>query len=85
MRTYRHVEKHHRDILNRGPEHLRKSTRDYWHAWLDRDDFAHSNEIDKSKDRVHMILLLRCLKEEGIILFFQRFFKFLFNCLININ
>jgi glycosyltransferase involved in cell wall biosynthesis len=37
--------------------------------------YKYSNEIDKSKDRVHMILLLRCLKEEGIILFFQRFFN----------
>jgi len=45
--TYRHVEKYHRDILNRGPEHLRKTTRDYWHAWLQREDFNSDGDIDK--------------------------------------
>lgn len=37
--TYRHVEKYHRDILSRGPEHLRKTTSDFWKAWVDREEF----------------------------------------------
>jgi glucoamylase len=37
--SYRHVEKYHRDILRRGPEHLRKTTHDYWRAWMNRDEF----------------------------------------------
>ncbi len=37
--TYRQVEKYHRDILNRGPEHLRKTTSDFWKAWVELDEF----------------------------------------------
>lgn len=38
-RTYRVAEKYHRDILTRGPEHLRRTTGDYWRAWVLRKDF----------------------------------------------
>jgi GH15 family glucan-1,4-alpha-glucosidase len=36
--TYRVVERYHRDVLRRGPEHLRKTTEDYWRAWVNRRD-----------------------------------------------
>jgi glucoamylase len=38
-RTYRMAEKYHRDILTRGPEHLRRTTNDFWRAWVKRKDF----------------------------------------------
>ena len=38
--TYGTVERHHRDILTRGPEHLRKTTGDFWRAWVHRREFA---------------------------------------------
>jgi GH15 family glucan-1,4-alpha-glucosidase len=44
--TYRRVERYHRDILSRGPEHLRKTTSDYWKAWVNPDEFA-EYPIDK--------------------------------------
>ncbi|MBP9750145.1 MAG: glycoside hydrolase family 15 protein [Candidatus Pacebacteria bacterium] len=34
--SYRVVERHHRDILTRGPAHLLRTTSDYWKAWVDR-------------------------------------------------
>lgn len=37
--TYGAVKKYHRDILTRSPEHLRETTRDFWHAWVRRNDF----------------------------------------------
>ncbi len=36
--SYSKVEKMHRDILTRGPEHLRRTTRDFWRAWVNRID-----------------------------------------------
>jgi GH15 family glucan-1,4-alpha-glucosidase len=44
--TYRTVERYHRDILTRTPEHLRKTTKDFWKAWVNRNDFE-SCDIDK--------------------------------------
>jgi len=37
--TYGTVERYHRDILTRGPEHLIKTTRDFWRAWVHRRTF----------------------------------------------
>ena len=55
--TYRHVEKHHRDILSRGPEHLRKTTKDYWKAWVNREEYA--SEMDEALiDLYHTSLLV---------------------------
>lgn len=56
--TYRHVEKHHRDILSRGPEHLRTTTRDYWKAWVDRDEFKDCGFDEKLIDLYHTSLLV---------------------------
>jgi len=54
--TYGQVEKQHRDILNRGPEHLRRTTRDYWKAWVHRDEF-----IDCDIDQKFIELYYRSL------------------------
>ncbi len=35
-KSHRDVEKLHRDVLVRGPEHLRRTTEDYWRAWVNR-------------------------------------------------
>jgi len=56
--TYRHVEKYHRDILSRGPEHLRKTTRDYWRAWLDREEFKDCSIDKKYIELYHKSLLV---------------------------
>jgi oligosaccharide amylase len=56
--TYRHVEKYHRDILSRGPEHLRKTTHDYWKAWVDRDEFVNCDIEEKYIDLYHTSLLV---------------------------
>jgi len=37
-RTYRIAAHYHRDILTRGPEHLRRTTGDFWRAWIKRTD-----------------------------------------------
>ena len=56
--TYRRAERFHRDILRRGPEHLRKTTRDYWKAWIDRNDFSECNIDKKFVDLYYRSLLV---------------------------
>ena len=56
--TYRTVEKYHRDILSRTPEHLAKTTRDFWKAWVDRGDFDKCNIDKKYIDLYHKSLLV---------------------------
>lgn len=36
--TYRKAEHMHRDIISRSPAHLRETTEDFWHAWVNRTD-----------------------------------------------
>lgn len=57
-KSYREVERYHRDILKRGPEHLRKTTRDYWKAWIDRNDFSESHVDKKYIDLYYRSLLV---------------------------
>lgn len=39
-KTYRVVEKMHRDIISRGPDHLHRTTGDFWTAWVNRRDLS---------------------------------------------
>jgi len=57
-KTYRIAEKYHRDILTRGPEHLRKTTRDFWRAWVNRDEFTGCEIDQKYIDLYHRSLLV---------------------------
>ncbi len=38
--TYRRVARLHRDIRTRGPEHLMRTTTDFWEAWVNRREMA---------------------------------------------
>ncbi len=56
--SYGRVEKMHRDILTRGPEHLRRTTRDFWKAWVNRRDFESCNVDQRYIDLYHRSLLV---------------------------
>jgi len=56
--SYGRVEKMHRDILARGPEHLRRTTRDFWKAWVNRTDFNSCNLDQRFIDLYHRSLLV---------------------------
>jgi GH15 family glucan-1,4-alpha-glucosidase len=57
-RTYRRVERYHRDILTRGPEHLRRTTGDYWRAWVNHNDFESCGADQRHIDLYHRSLLV---------------------------
>ncbi len=64
--TYRTVEKYHRDILSRTPEHLTKTTRDFWKAWVDRGDFKNCNIDKKYIELYHKsLLVMRAHTDDG--------------------
>jgi len=56
--TYRSAEKYHRDVLTRGPDHLRKTTTDFWKAWVDRNEFAKCSIDQKFIDLYYKSLLV---------------------------
>ncbi|MBP9760156.1 MAG: glycoside hydrolase family 15 protein [Candidatus Pacebacteria bacterium] len=56
--TYGTVERYHRDILTRGPEHLRTTTRDFWKAWVHRTDFEACGVNRTYIDLYHRSLLV---------------------------
>jgi len=64
--TYGTVERHHRDILTRGPEHLRKTTRDFWRAWVHRREFA-ACAVDQSLVNLYRrsLLVMRTHTDDG--------------------
>lgn len=56
--SYRVVARIHRDILTRGPEHLRRTTRDFWRAWVNRMTFESCNVDQALIDLYHRSLLV---------------------------
>jgi len=56
--SYGTVERYHRDILTRGPEHLRRTTRDYWRAWVERADLGTCGIGKDLVDMYHRSLLV---------------------------
>jgi len=56
--SYRVIERMHRDIITRGPEHLRRTTRDFWKAWVNRADFESCNVGQRLVDLYHRSLLV---------------------------
>jgi len=57
-RTYRRVERYHRDILTRGPEHLRRTTGDFWKAWVTHREFESCGADQRYVDLYHRSLLV---------------------------
>jgi len=55
--SYRVVARMHRDILTRGPDHLRKTTGDFWRAWVNRTNFETCNVDQPLLDLYHRSLL----------------------------
>ena len=56
--SYRAVARMHRDILTRGPEHLRRTTRDFWRAWVNRMTFETCTVDQALIDLYHRSLLV---------------------------
>lgn len=56
--SYRGVARMHRDIITRGPEHLRRTTRDFWRAWVNRTTFDSCNVDQALIDLYHRSLLI---------------------------
>jgi len=56
--SYRDVEDMHRDVLSRGPDHLTRTTRDFWNAWVNRRTFETCGVDDALFDLYHRSLLV---------------------------